>query len=132
MLKPTPPKIKGLIKLHKEHTPIRPIVNLCNSPAYNLGRFISKHLNSISYLLYSFSVKNSVQLINNLSDIPVNSNTRMCSFDISNMYTNIPIDKVPLSRHREISRTDNMSTEVKYLMPILHFHRHTVIALNMV
>jgi hypothetical protein len=50
MLKPTPPKIKGLIKLHKEHTPIRPIVNLCNSPAYNLGKFISKHLNSTYFI----------------------------------------------------------------------------------
>jgi hypothetical protein len=43
-MNPTLPKIKGLVKLHKEHTPIRPIINLCNFPAYNLGKFVTNTL----------------------------------------------------------------------------------------
>jgi hypothetical protein len=37
-----------------------------------------------------FNVKNSVQLIYDVSELEVNAHTRSCSFDISNIYTNIP------------------------------------------
>jgi hypothetical protein len=33
---------------------------------------------------------NSEKLINNLKEINVQNNTKLCSFDIKNMYTNIP------------------------------------------
>jgi hypothetical protein len=45
-------------------------------------------------LPYSFNVKNSVQLINDLTKLPTDDHTRLCSFDISNMYTNIPTDEI--------------------------------------
>jgi hypothetical protein len=38
-INPTLPKIRGLVILHTENTPIRPIFNLCNSLVYNLGKF---------------------------------------------------------------------------------------------
>ena len=40
-------------------------------------------------LPYTFNVKNTSQLINDLNDIPYNQNLRLASFDITNMYTNI-------------------------------------------
>jgi hypothetical protein len=40
-LNPKPPVIKGLIKLHKEMNPIRPVVNMCSSPSYKLAGFVS-------------------------------------------------------------------------------------------
>jgi hypothetical protein len=43
--KPTPPKINGLIKLHKDNNPIRPVINMRSSPSYNLSIFITKYLN---------------------------------------------------------------------------------------
>ena len=41
-------------------------------------------------LPYTFNVTNSTHLINDLADIPYDHNLRLASFDISNMYTNIP------------------------------------------
>jgi hypothetical protein len=38
----------------------------------------------------SLSVKNSVQLMKDLQDIEIDENTRICSFDINNICTNIP------------------------------------------
>jgi hypothetical protein len=39
-------------------------------------------------------VKNTVQLIDDLADIPYNQKLRLASFDISNMYTNIPTEEL--------------------------------------
>jgi hypothetical protein len=94
-LNPTPPIIKGLIKLHKEMKPIRPVINMCSSPSYKLARFISKYLSNVLCLPYSFNVKNSPQLIHDLLDVKFEPQYRLCSFDISNMYTNIPTDVLP-------------------------------------
>jgi hypothetical protein len=41
-----------------------------------------------------FNVKNTTQLINDLTDIPYDQNLRLASFDITNMYTNIPTNKL--------------------------------------
>jgi hypothetical protein len=41
-------------------------------------------------LPYTFSEKNTVQLINDLTDIPYDSNIKFASVDITNMYSNIP------------------------------------------
>jgi hypothetical protein len=119
-MNPTLPKIRGLVKLHKEHTPIRPIINLCNSPAYNLGKFVSKYLNSILKLPNSFNVKNYIEFIKDLLDIPINANTIICSFDITNMYTNIPIDKVR-SCIQLIMSTQNLdNSAIKQVLPLVN------------
>jgi hypothetical protein len=89
------PSNERLIKLHKEQNPIRLVVNMCSSPSYKLATFVSMHLSNLLCLPYSFNVKNSSQLINDLLDIRFDPQYRLCSFDISNMYTNIPTDKLP-------------------------------------
>jgi hypothetical protein len=35
-----------------------------------------------------------MQLFNDQENIRINPNTRLCSFDIANMYTNIPITHI--------------------------------------
>jgi len=70
------------------------VVNWKNAPAYKLARSLVKKLQTHVPLLYTFNIKNSIQLINDLKDIPFNQNLRLASFDISYMYTNIPTDKL--------------------------------------
>jgi hypothetical protein len=41
-LNPIPPMIRGRIKIHKEYSPIRLIVNWKNAPAYKLAKMRSK------------------------------------------------------------------------------------------
>ena len=40
-------------------------------------------------LPYTFNVKNSIHLIENLRNIPFNSNLQFVPFDITNMYSNV-------------------------------------------
>ena len=93
-LNPTPPNIWGHIKIHKNNNPIRPIVNWTNAPAYKLAKKSAKDLQKYIPLPYAFNVKNSIHLMKDLLDIPYDNNIKLASFDIMNMYTNIPTDEL--------------------------------------
>jgi hypothetical protein len=76
--------------VHKSGNPIRPIANWCNTPAYKAAKYFVKSLSKVISLPYAYNIKNTLQLINDLKEININPHTRLASFDISNMYTNIP------------------------------------------
>ena len=88
------PSMKGLPKIHKINAPVRPIANWQNAPTYKLAKLISKLLQLYIPLPNVFNVKNSIQLMKDLEDIPIHKNTRLASFDIANMYSNVPTDEL--------------------------------------
>jgi hypothetical protein len=93
-MNPKAPHIHGLIKLHKNDKPIRPIVNWKDSPGYKLAKHLAKLLKHTIQLPNVFNVKNSKALMQSLSQSNVQPGTKVCSFDIKNMYTNIPINEL--------------------------------------
>ena len=88
-LNPTAPNIRGLVKVNKEGAPIRPIVNWKNAPAYKLAKLMARKINPTS-----ITVENTVQLMNDLTDLPYDYNIQFASLDINNMYSNIPIKEM--------------------------------------
>jgi hypothetical protein len=68
---PAVPNLHATIKLHK-NTPIRPVVNWKNSPAYNMEKFVTKALKEKLNLPFTYNIKNSIQIINDLNNIPLN------------------------------------------------------------
>jgi hypothetical protein len=93
-MNPQTPNILALLKLHKTPLSVRPIVNWCNSPAYKLATYLTKILKQNIQLPYTYNIKNTPHVIKDLQDLQLNNNTRICSFDISNMSTNIPTKRV--------------------------------------
>jgi len=89
-LNPTIPTIRGLVKVHKDDYPIRPVINWKNAPACKIAKMLTKKLLIYIPLPYTHNVKNITHLINDLKEIPYNHNLRPASLDIANMYTNIP------------------------------------------
>jgi hypothetical protein len=87
-LKPSPPMIRGLIKIHKKNFHIRPTVNWTNAPAYTLDEQLSKKLSVYIPLPYTFNVKNTVHVMNELCEIPFEKNVKLVSFSITNVYFN--------------------------------------------
>jgi galactitol-specific phosphotransferase system IIB component len=83
-------RLHATIEFHKPNAPSRPIINWKNAPAYELTRQLTKTLQNYLNLPYTYNVCNSNQLMTELKTIELNSNIRMCSFDIENMYTKIP------------------------------------------
>jgi hypothetical protein len=68
--------MRGFIKIHKTESPIRSVVNWNNAPAYKLVKKLVKVLQTHTPLPYMFKVKNTTQLINDLTDIPYDNNLR--------------------------------------------------------
>jgi hypothetical protein len=54
--------IKGLIKIHKQDQPIRPVVNWHNAPAYHLSKLFTNKINHLSPLPQAFNIKNAHML----------------------------------------------------------------------
>jgi len=89
-LNPTAPTMRGLIKVHKEGAPIRAVVNWKNAPGYKLAQMVVKVLSSHTPIPFTYNVKNTVQLTDDPLEIPQGHRMKFASFDISNMYSNIP------------------------------------------
>jgi hypothetical protein len=45
-------------------------------------------------LPYTFNVENTVQLMNDLTELPYDHNIKFASLDINNMYSNVPIKEM--------------------------------------
>lgn len=89
-MNPMPPKLYGLIKVHKEGNPIRPVVSYINSPLRQMAIELNKIFKNLTNFTPSHSIRNSVELTNKLKDITLPENSLLASFDVSNMFSNIP------------------------------------------
>jgi hypothetical protein len=66
----------------------------------------------------AFNVQNSKMLMNSLKQVEVHPNVKVCSFDIKNMYTSIPRDKLNIIIHRSLTRNN---------VPNEHIHEITTL-----
>ena len=92
-LKPTDspaPRFYGQPKIHKPGVPIRPIVSYSGSPLYNLNKYIANILKA--YVRdENNNAKNSTTFSNYIRYVPIEDDEIMVSFDVTSLYTNIPI-----------------------------------------
>jgi hypothetical protein len=95
-LNPRAPAIHATVKLHKTGNPVRPIVYWKECPGYELAKALYNRcmLHNKLELPNAFKVTNSRALTQELANMEVDENVQFCSFDIENMYTNIPISYV--------------------------------------
>ncbi|XP_042202209.1 uncharacterized protein LOC121852182, partial [Callorhinchus milii] len=92
-LKPSaarPPRLYGLPKIHKEGTPLRPIVSTINSPTYKLARFLSDTLLPFTGKTSS-AVLNSTQLVSMVKDMVLSPDDILVSFDVVSLFTKVPV-----------------------------------------
>ena len=88
----TPPAIRGSIKHHKEGNPLRPIVTCIGSALYNTSKFLTDILSPLQNR-NGYSVSNSLQFSNEVSDIRINDDEVLVSFDVVSLFTAIPVNK---------------------------------------
>jgi hypothetical protein len=119
-MNPTAPNLHATIKLYTQNTPIRPVVNWRNSPAYHMAKFVTKTLKETLNLPFTYNIKNSIQLINDFNNIPINENTRICSFDIKYMYTNIPQqDATHVIHNILLNYNENIANDIQNMLQII-------------
>jgi hypothetical protein len=91
-LNPSTPTFKGQIKLHKPGQPIIPVVKWRGAPAYKLSKLFTQKINNMAPLPNTFNISTK-DLFRNLQDTPMQPHYKLASLDITNLYSNIPIDE---------------------------------------
>lgn len=108
-----PPKIYGLPKIHKQGTPLRPIVSCIQSPYYNLQKFLANVLQNIVGKT-TYNVKNSWIFVERIKENIIPRTAKMISLDVVSMYTSIPrklVINTINNRWKEIQQFTNLPQE---------------------
>ena len=92
-LKPTDspaPRFHGQPKIHKPGVPMRLIVSYSGSPLHNCNKYIANILKA--YVKdENNNVKNSTTFSNYIRNVLIEDDESMVSFDVTSLYTKIPI-----------------------------------------
>jgi len=86
------PHFYGVPKIHKQNIPLRPIVSSINAPTHLLAKYLLKILNPLVGNTDSY-IKNSQHFLEKLSQIDIDPNNTLVSFDVVSLFTNVPVDK---------------------------------------
>ena len=87
---PAPPRLYGLPKVHKEGTPLRPIVSAIGSPTYNLAKYLTGILSPYVGLC-AHHIKNSSEFVQTLSGIQLENTDLLVSLDVVSLFTRVPL-----------------------------------------
>jgi hypothetical protein len=86
---PKPGHFYGLPKIHKEGTPLRPIIPQCRALTTPLARYVDHVLQPIVQQLPSY-IKDTNHHLEDLSDVNIPDNALLVTLDVKSLYTNIP------------------------------------------
>ena len=81
----------GLPKVHKETCPVRPIMSAIGTYNYGLAKFLVPILQPITSNQYT--VNSSFSFVKEITNTTFSHGTVMVSFDVSSLFTNIPLDE---------------------------------------
>ena len=86
----TAPRLYGLPKIHKTGIPMRPILDMINSPFHSTAKWLAQLLKPILQQLTTYTLKDSFQLAERLKDVSL-IGKKMLSLDVNSLFTNVPL-----------------------------------------
>jgi len=117
--KVSPPSLKAQLKLHKIGIPIQPVINNRTAPAHKLAKHLTKTLNQYIILNNHYNVSNSTKLALDLTKIKIHDNHRMMTFDIKDLYVNIPIEETLNNLKPQLLENNNNVQITNQLLSLL-------------
>lgn len=81
----------GLPKVHKEATPLRPILAAYNTSSFQLAKFLVPLLEPLTTNDYTLS--NSYEFFRSISSLNLPRNSFLSSYDVTSLFTNIPLEE---------------------------------------
>ncbi|CAF2269644.1 unnamed protein product [Rotaria magnacalcarata] len=88
------PYLYGVIKTHKDGNPSRPIISTVNTVTHLLSSYLCKVLEPLVGTISHAHLKNVDQFYEEVNAVIIHPDMVLASFDVENMYTNVPIDMV--------------------------------------
>ena len=109
---PTAPRLQARIKTHKEHYPIRPVINSINAPSHNTAKFLKRKLTELLQLPNTYNIPDSIQLAQDLVALKIGTYHKCVIFDIKDLFTNIPItETIQTTKRRQHHNTIHKLTQ---------------------
>ena len=102
-----PPRLYGLAKVHKTDIPLRPVLSMPGSPYFKIAVQVSEWLSIVDECKINSSTKT---ISNSLRNINLLDNRVLISFDVTSLYTNVPVDEA-------INECTNLLFSGKYKQP---------------
>lgn len=93
LMHPKYPKLWSQIKLHKQNNPIRPIMFFKNTLGETITKIINKNLPRLLNYKFEYSTSHRKELIDVLAEMQLTNDSLLVSFDVVNLYTNIPVEE---------------------------------------
>ena len=82
----------GLPKIHKKDVPFRPILSMTGSAQHQLATWLTSVLQPVLSLYSSYCIQDSFSFVDAIRSSNLQpASTFMCSFDISSLFTNVPL-----------------------------------------
>ena len=86
------PRMYGLPKIHKKDVPFRPILSMTGSAQHQLATWLTSVLQPVLSLYSSYCIQDSFSFVDAIRSSNLQpASTFMCSFDISSLFTNVPL-----------------------------------------
>ena len=82
-----------LPKTHKEGTPLRPILSMTGSSHHELGKWLANLLQPVLERFSSHCISDLFMFAKTMQNLDIDPNVFMCSFDVSSLFTNVPLDE---------------------------------------
>ena len=88
------PQMYGLPKIHKPNVPLRPILSMIGSAQHELAKWLSEVLDPVLQKYSKHCINNSFTFAKFMQNLNIENETSfMCSFDISSLFTNVPLSE---------------------------------------
>ena len=89
---PSAPKMRGLPKVHKSGTPMRPITSGIGSAPRKLAKILAKPLSQALGSISESHIKNTSEMMERLKTVEQVNDRKMASFDVRSLFTNVPVE----------------------------------------
>ena len=83
-----PPRLYGLAKVHKNSTPVRPVLSMPGSAYHLIANQVAEWLSTVPECQINSSTK---EISEKVSSIQLAENEELVSFDVTSLYTNVPV-----------------------------------------
>ena len=112
------PRFYGRVKTHKANNPLRPVISAMGTATYNASRYVAGVLAPLVGCTENTS-RNSGDFIEQVSGLPIDDNEIMVSFDVSALYTSLPIDRVLEVVRNKLESDDTLSERSALAAPAI-------------
>jgi len=83
---------------------------MARAPSYKIAQHLTDVLNWHLHLSNQYNVKNSITLAKNLTKIEINENHKLITYDIKDLYVNIPIQETLKITESMLNKENNTQT----------------------